>query len=289
MLFRSSSLNYLLQNQINSIAPGFNRFGTPHTDYLRNYDYGISGLAYTSDMNQLTGSIAVYALNFAQPAGDYMKFRNKINEKNISLENVVLNRFQINGTIKVKNVSFSKQVFVRCSFNNWSSHEDFQAVYVPVECYSGNNSSLTSPTASSLSATFYAQNTSSYQPKHHKEFDSFRFEFQLPKTAPTLHNDPNNINASIQFCVCYRNGSEEYWDNNEGKNYEVLQYVIDVEKLKPGSSQSRRASVSSSASSSSSSSTVKSGTTTTSNYFKFNETSVSYTSASILGTNEVYY
>ena len=67
----------------------------------RNYGYGISASNYTNDLNQLAGTIAVYSLNFAQPAADYFKFRQRILEKSVSLENVFLNRFQINGTVKV--------------------------------------------------------------------------------------------------------------------------------------------------------------------------------------------
>lgn len=215
----------------------------------RNYDYGIAASNYTNDLNQLAGSIAVYSLNFAQPASDYLKFRQRINDKCVSLENVILNRFQINGTIKVKNITFHKCVFVRCSFDTWNTYQDFPAQYVPSE-YFTSQSLLSSPTSSSMSATFYGSHNVNYQP-HHREFDTFRFEFQLPKTAdnnktsnqssssPSSKNQPN---ASIQFCICYRTGQHsdqrEYWDNNDAKNYEILQYVIDIESLKPQQSKS---------------------------------------------------
>lgn len=68
----------------------------------RNYGYGISTSNYSNDLNQLAGTIAVYSLNFAQPSADYFKFRQKISDISVSLENVMLNRFQINGTIKVR-------------------------------------------------------------------------------------------------------------------------------------------------------------------------------------------
>ena len=67
----------------------------------RNYGYGISTSNYSNDLNQLAGTIAVYSLNFAQPSADYFKFRQRIVDSSVSLENVMLNRFQINGTIKV--------------------------------------------------------------------------------------------------------------------------------------------------------------------------------------------
>jgi protein phosphatase 1 regulatory subunit 3A/B/C/D/E len=190
-------------------------------------------------MNQLTGSIAVYSLNFNQPASDYLKYRNKLNDNKCSLENVILNRFQITGTIRVKNIHFSKQVFVRCTFNNWQTSEDYQAVYLPGNDYPYSSSSSRS-TCSSLSSTFFAINAPEYynEPKH-KEFDTFKFEFQLPKTVDGNQSNTNetNANASIQFCICYRSGTgtpeqAENWDNNDGVNYQILQYIIDIEKLK---------------------------------------------------------
>lgn len=222
----------------------------------------------------------MYALNFAQPAADYLKFRNRINEKNVSLENVFLNRFQLSGTIKVKNLSYNKQVFVRCSFNNWQSYQDFSAQYVANDCYTTSQpSSVTSsPMSSSLSATFYALNKPDYQPIH-KDFDTFRFEFQLPTNT---NSNGSSSNSTIQFCVCYKSDQTEYWDSNDGKNYEILQYIIDVEKLKPSSSQSNQhihKSKSYSPSSSSSSNSSSSGSSSSaaikqnSNYFKFGDAS----------------
>lgn len=80
------------------------RYTSNSTDFFsctRNYGYGISASNYTNDLNKLAGSIAVYSLNFAQPSADYLRFRNKISERCVSLENVQLNRFQITGTVKV--------------------------------------------------------------------------------------------------------------------------------------------------------------------------------------------
>lgn len=218
----------------------------PFFSTSRSYDYGINASNYTNDVNQLKGSIAVYSLNFGQPAGDYFKFRNRLEENSVSLENVLLNGFQINGTIKVKNISFEKNVFIRCSFNKWKTYEDYSAVYVPSDFYS-SSSSLNSPTSSSgISAAFCGTNNSHYEPQH-KEYDTFRFEFKLPKRAePEIMDKINtqnsnhyksNITASIQFCVCFQSGpihsQREYWDSNGGSNYEILQYVIDLERLKP--------------------------------------------------------
>jgi hypothetical protein len=89
-----------------------NRFNFSSSgDLARQFDYGISASNYTNDISQMSGSIAVYSLNFNQPASDYVGFRQKIEHECVSLENVLLNRFQINGTIKVKNIHFQKVSF----------------------------------------------------------------------------------------------------------------------------------------------------------------------------------
>jgi hypothetical protein len=248
--------------------PNLNRFNFPTNDLARNYDYGISASNYTNDVRQMSGSIAVYSLNFNQPASDYVKFRQKIEQNYVSLENVLLNRFQINGTIKVKNIHFHKQVFVRCSFNNWTSYQDYQAQFVPNDYYTVS-STFNSPTHSS-SAVFYGTSTNIAYQSSHKEFDTFRFEFQLPKTVNnpcslgigshvknTLSSSSPSCNGagsppltqkelagSIQFCICYKSGAgeqtREFWDSNQSANYEILQYVIDIESLKPSNQMSNR-------------------------------------------------
>jgi hypothetical protein len=199
----------------------------------RNYDYGISGFNYSNDSNihNLKGSIAFYSLNFAQPAADYMNFKQRLDSNCVSLENVLLNSFKINGTIKVKNINFHKHVFVRCTFNGWSTHEDVQTQFVSYDFYSSPNST---------SSMFYSSNNYHHDAvsNHHKEYDTFRFEFQLPKTVSNQDTGANtsnkdNVTGSIQFCICYRSGSgdetKEFWDSNDGKNYEILQYVIDLD------------------------------------------------------------
>jgi hypothetical protein len=105
-LLSSSSLIGSLSNA------NLNRFNFSSSgDLARQFDYGISASNYTNDISQMSGSIAVYSLNFNQPASDYVGFRRKIEHECVSLENVLLNRFQINGTIKVKNVHFQKVSF----------------------------------------------------------------------------------------------------------------------------------------------------------------------------------
>jgi hypothetical protein len=146
-------------------------------------------------------------------------------------------------------------VFVRCTFNNWNTYQDYPAQYVPSDYYTVS-SSFGSPAHASPSAAFYGGgSTTPHYQSTHKEFDTFRFEFQLPKTVDeqTLATNTNKMNAqnasnsnitdrkelvgSIKFCICYKSGAGEFWDSNGTSNYEILQYVIDIESLKPKQQQ----------------------------------------------------
>ena len=54
-----------------------------------------------------------FKLNFTQPASDYLAFRDKIEKNTVALENVILRDYNVLGTVKVKNICFDKNVFVR--------------------------------------------------------------------------------------------------------------------------------------------------------------------------------
>lgn len=75
-----------------------------------------------------------WMVDFRQPASAYLEFRQKIEEKNVSLENVIIKETEhlIVGTVKVKNISYSKEVIVRSSCDNWKTHEDTYCTYTLV-------------------------------------------------------------------------------------------------------------------------------------------------------------
>lgn len=127
-------------------------------------------------------------LQFAQPASDYLVFREKLERECVSLENVILKDYNLIGTIKVKNISFEKTVRVRCTFDGWETNTDIVASYVPNNSMDGH---------SSVAA----------------RYDTFKFEMSVPPTT--------DFSKKIQFCICYEVGNSQYWDNNGGDNYEV--------------------------------------------------------------------
>ncbi|XP_015512414.1 protein phosphatase 1 regulatory subunit 3C isoform X1 [Neodiprion pinetum] len=122
---------------------------------------------------------------FPQPASDYLAFRRKLDQEAVSLENVIVREAEecLVGTVKVKNLAYDKEVIVRASSDDWTSHEDAHCSYV------------SQPGAAQAALVLY---------------DTFRFRLTLPPRSD-----------KIEFCVCYRVAGDEYWDNNEGKNYVV--------------------------------------------------------------------
>ncbi|VDP12622.1 unnamed protein product [Soboliphyme baturini] len=127
---------------------------------------------------------STWNINFTQPASDYLNFRRKIDERRVALENVIVKNEQckLTGTIKVKNESFEKEVFVRFTDNDWNCYNDRAAKYLPSV--------------------------------HDDLFDTFQFEFEIP------FDDEHH--QRLEFCVCYRTAGREYWDNNDGANFEVV-------------------------------------------------------------------
>lgn len=129
-----------------------------------------------------------WEITFSQPASDYVQFRQRLDTAKVSLENVIIkeNEEIIMGTVKVRNLSYQKEVVVRVSSNKWKSYEDAFCKYVP-------NSASNSVTAAYVL------------------YDTFSFKLPIPPNA-----------RRIEFCVCFRCDEQEYWDNNDGKNYVII-------------------------------------------------------------------
>uniref|UniRef100_A0A914C1J1 CBM21 domain-containing protein n=1 Tax=Acrobeloides nanus TaxID=290746 RepID=A0A914C1J1_9BILA len=124
-----------------------------------------------------------WRLDFPQPVSNYANFRQKLDENNVALENVLLkpNPERIFGTVKVKNIGCDKNVFIRISYDKWKTYNDIQAVYKYSNC---------------------------------NLYKNFEFETEIPKSA--THDNP------IEFSVCLQVNGQEYWDSNEEQNYVVI-------------------------------------------------------------------
>ena len=125
-------------------------------------------------------------LTCSQPASTD-GFLDRVRHKCVCLENVAVRDMSVKGTVMVANLAYEKRVSVRWTVDNWGSHQDSEASYVQRGSSNG-------------------------------ECDRFAFEITVPESV--------EAGQKIQFAVCYRPaGKEEYWDNNDGKNYSLECYT----------------------------------------------------------------
>jgi len=68
-----------------------------------------------------------FKLCFSQPSSDYSAFISRVNSGYVCVESVLLRNVSVSGTVKVKKgISMSKRVFVRFSFDEWVTYEDYE-------------------------------------------------------------------------------------------------------------------------------------------------------------------
>lgn len=72
-------------------------------------------------------------ITFEQPAVQ-KNFHTMLRDNLVKLENAIINKNVCSGTIKVRNIAFEKEVFVRYTFDKWKSWNDLQAEYYPNSC-----------------------------------------------------------------------------------------------------------------------------------------------------------
>lgn len=123
-------------------------------------------------------------LGFPQPSADFQAFRAKLEKSMVILENCSVNEQAIQGTVRVRNLSFRKDVRVRVTFDSWQSYRDVACTY--------------------LQKRFGGPQT-----------DIFEFDIAVPKVL--------DAKRKIEFCLIYIPGGhgEPFWDNNNGQNYSI--------------------------------------------------------------------
>lgn len=124
-------------------------------------------------------------LGFPQPSLDFQAFRAKLAESMVTLENCTVSEQALQGSARVRNLSFQKDVRVRITFDSWQSYRDVPCTY--------------------LQKRFGGPQT-----------DIFEFDIAIPKVL--------DAKRKIEFCLMYlpAGHSEPFWDNNNGQNYSIL-------------------------------------------------------------------
>ncbi|NWW16340.1 PPR3A phosphatase, partial [Falcunculus frontatus] len=125
-----------------------------------------------------------FSQQFTLPASQE-ELLQKVREQKVMLESVLLlpGLTCMNGIIRVLNVSFEKQVYVRMTLNNWLSYYDILAEFMPNSCGS--------------------------------ETDQFCFKISL---VPPFQKD----GVQVEFCIRYETSVGTFWANNDDKNYTLI-------------------------------------------------------------------
>lgn len=128
---------------------------------------------------------------FVRPALQTDSFMKRVYSQNVCLENIACENFVVTGLIRVTNLSFIKEVTVRFTFNSWATYRDIWADYM-----------------SSCSDD---------------KTDKFSFRVTVP------HDFEKN--RHMEFAIRYRVSDQEFWDNNDRKNYHIQCLEVFPEQL----------------------------------------------------------
>lgn len=128
---------------------------------------------------------------FVRPALQTDSFMKRVHSKNVCLENIACENFVVTGLIRVTNLSFIKEVTVRFTFNGWATYRDIWADYMS-SCSDGKT-------------------------------DKFSFRVTVP------HDFEKN--QHMEFAIRYRVSDQEFWDNNDRKNYHIQCLEVFPEQL----------------------------------------------------------
>lgn len=123
-----------------------------------------------------------------------IKYNEKFNEgSKVFLEKLILDEDDncLSGSIAAKNLSFDKCIHIRYTFDSWR-------------------------TVIEIEANFTKEITRILK---RSNYDRFTFKIPLSKFEML-----NNDQTDISFCIRYRYGIEEVWDNNHHKNYHLRLY-----------------------------------------------------------------
>ncbi|NWV32159.1 PPR3A phosphatase, partial [Grantiella picta] len=125
-----------------------------------------------------------FSQQFTLPASQE-ELLQKVREQKVMLESILLQPGVtcMNGIIRVLNVSFQKQVYVRMTLDNWLSYYDILAEFMPNSCGS--------------------------------EMDQFCFKISL---VPPYQKD----GVKVEFCIRYETSVGTFWANNDDKNYTLI-------------------------------------------------------------------
>ncbi|KAI7697923.1 Protein phosphatase 1 regulatory subunit 3A [Sarcoptes scabiei] len=160
--------------------------------------------------------------NFSNPS-ERFDFTQVLCEKNVLLHSITISETTIYGIVSCLNIHFIKKVYVRYTFDDWSTQIEREANYML-----GSHDGRTDK----FSFCIYSQ------PKDFKIFDGTEndmiasernkssSEEDMSDGSDDKENRPQMIDSKrcprIYFAIRFRSGDgQEFWDNNHGQNYRL--------------------------------------------------------------------
>lgn len=117
---------------------------------------------------------------FSQPSGT-PDFFNRLRDQKVKLESAYMCDIStVKGVVRVVNLDFHKSVFAKYSLDEWETSADVQAAYMPGSC------------------------------------DGFSDKFVFTIDLSCIKGQ---VGKKVHFCICFTCSSNQYWDNNNGRNY----------------------------------------------------------------------
>ncbi|XP_061078230.1 protein phosphatase 1 regulatory subunit 3E-like [Conger conger] len=120
--------------------------------------------------------------------GQLPGFLEKVFDVKVLLECIETNEYSLSGIVRVLNLAFEKNVFLRYTLNNWITFLDVLASYVP----------------------------------HSTDGPTDKFSFKI--ITPAFLESEDTLQFAIKYCV----GQDEFWDNNNGDNYKVRRHRFKI-------------------------------------------------------------
>ncbi|RHZ71240.1 hypothetical protein Glove_261g87 [Diversispora epigaea] len=164
------------------------------TDEIDEFDFSVSSSEEDDDDDELIIKIPTLPPITTEHCSKY-----------VFVESIFLStdKRKLQGRIHVKNIAFQKIVQIRYTFDFWQSVSEVTAKYATTTVNDNNNNNNNN-------------NNNRNKLKNLNDFDLFHFSIEL------IDNSRNPIDGKVMyFAVHYQVNGCDYWDNNNGQNYQV--------------------------------------------------------------------
>lgn len=122
------------------------------------------------------------------------------------------NDYKLTGKLLVKNISYEKDVKIRYTIDNWESYNEVSGYYVKS---SPNGVNTDKDGRKDRYDRF------DFHIKHIQEYIMNMTDDNSCNNNSNSKTDKSKLNFNFEFCISYKSGETQHWDNNHNKNYKM--------------------------------------------------------------------